>query len=60
VRGPACAARLANRAAAVANAKKEETPAQQPPVRISILRGGFDSWYEEIGPRDQFTEEPEK
>ena len=55
VRGPACAARLANRAAAAAAATEP-----RPPIRISVLHGGFDAWYEEIGVRDALTEEPGK
>lgn len=54
VRGPACAAALADRAA-----KQQRGPgdAAQPSIRISVLHGGFDAWHDEVGPRDQFTEE---
>lgn len=51
VRGPACAALLAAK-------QRGNGTAAQPSIKISVLQGGFDAWHEEIGPRDQFTEEP--
>ena len=56
VRGPACAARLADRAAA----KSRGDAAAQPSIKISVLHGGFDAWHDEIGPRDEFTEEQQQ
>lgn len=57
VRGPACAAALANRVAASASASAEKEGAQQHPIKISVLHGGFDAWFEEVGARDSLTEE---
>lgn len=54
VRGPACAARLADRV------KQTQGTAAQPSIKISVLHGGFDAWHEEVGPRHELTEEPGK
>jgi hypothetical protein len=56
VRGPTCAALLADRAAAAAR-EGSETAAAQQSLTFSVLQGGFDAWHEAVGPGDQFTEE---